>query len=95
MTDDLEFRSADDRAADLATALPAQLRRAQALGGNTGLSDVDVERITDPAALSRLPVTRKADLAAAQAASPPLGGYAADLGAFTHLFQSPGPIYEP
>ena len=25
MTDDLEFRSADDRAADLATALPAQL----------------------------------------------------------------------
>ncbi|WP_152563563.1 phenylacetate--CoA ligase family protein [Palleronia rufa] len=95
MTDDLEFRSADDRAADLATALPAQLRRAQALGGNTGLSDVDVERITDPAALSRLPVMRKADLAAAQAASPPLGGYAADLGAFTHLFQSPGPIYEP
>ena len=39
------------------------------------------------------PVLRKADLAARQAASPPWGGL--PVGDVGHVFQSPGPIYEP
>ena len=43
-----------------------------------------------------LPVLRKSDLGAAQAAHPPFGGFTARAAAeFAHVFQSPGPIYEP
>ncbi|SHJ55830.1 phenylacetate-CoA ligase [Palleronia salina] len=95
MMSDLEFRSVEARAADLAEALPAQIARAQALPGNGALADVAAAGVTDAAALAALPVLRKADLVAAQQAAPPLGGYAAPLDRFTHVFQSPGPIYEP
>jgi phenylacetate-CoA ligase len=41
-------------------------------------------------------VVRKSELPALQKASPPFGGFVADpLGAFSHLFTSPGPINEP
>lgn len=43
--------------------------------------------------LSRLPVLRKADLVAKQQANAPFGGM--HVGDVTHVFQSPGPIYEP
>jgi phenylacetate-CoA ligase len=57
---------------------------------------VDPEAVRDTAALARLPVTRKSALVAAQGAQPPFGGYAAlPVAAFEHVFQSPGPIYEP
>ena len=95
--DDLETRSADARAADLARALPQQIARARALPGYAdSLADVDPATITDAAALARLPVLRKAGLGAAQAQMPPLGGLTAhDPSGFAHIFQSPGPIYEP
>ena len=95
--DDLETRSDDERAADLARALPAQVARARALPGYAeSLADADPEAITSREALASLPVLRKSDLSAAQAERGPDGGYwAKPPSAFAHLFQSPGPIYEP
>jgi len=95
--DALETRSADERAAGLAAALPAQIARAQALAGyGSGLAGFDASAVTSPASLAALPVLRKSEIGKAQAANGPLGGYAAlPASGFAHIFQSPGPIYEP
>ena len=95
--DDLETRSADQRASDLALALPAQIANAQKLGGNaTALGRVDASSIQTVGDLARLPVLRKSDLVQAQSENGPLGGYGAlKTHEFAHIFQSPGPIYEP
>jgi phenylacetate-CoA ligase len=95
--DDLETRSATARAADLATALPAQIARAQGLAGYGGALDgVDASSITTPEALAVLPVLRKSDLGKAQTAHAPFGGFTTKpASGFSHVFQSPGPIYEP
>ncbi|MEM8630526.1 MAG: phenylacetate--CoA ligase family protein [Pseudomonadota bacterium] len=95
--DALETRSADARAADLANALPAQIARAAALPGYAaslgGVAAGDVVSVAD---LARLPVLRKSALGTAQAAEKPLGGFTAKpAAAFAHIFQSPGPLYEP
>ncbi|MBJ3764103.1 AMP-binding protein [Maribius pontilimi] len=95
MMDELETRSAERRAADLARALPEQVARAQALDGNGALRGHSPRGVTDRAALAALPVLRKSDLVAAQTDAPPFGGYAGPLSGFSHVFQSPGPIYEP
>ena len=61
--DDLETRSADQRAADLAATLPEQIARAAELAGYGGrLNDVEVGAVTDSAALAALPVLRKSHL---------------------------------
>ncbi len=95
--DKLETRSADQRAADLAAALPQQIARAkQAPGFATFLADVDPAAVTSAEGLAALPVLRKSDLVSAQAASSPLGGFTVKPAhGFAHIFQSPGPIYEP
>ncbi len=95
--DTLETRSADQRAADLARDLPRLIARAQGTAGlGAALAGVDASAITDAAALAALPVLRKSALVAAQAASAPFGGFAAlKTAEFDHVFQSPGPIYEP
>ncbi|GHF34462.1 phenylacetate--CoA ligase family protein [Seohaeicola zhoushanensis] len=95
--DALETRSADERAAALARDLPAQIARAKALPGYAeSLKDVDPATITSAEALAALPVLRKSELSKAQAANPPFGGYAAlPTSGYAHIFQSPGPIYEP
>jgi phenylacetate-CoA ligase len=95
--DALETRTADQRASDLASALPQQIARAKVLSGYAArFADVDPTRITDTAALARLPVLRKSDLIEAQGQKPPLGGFnAIPVSDFAHIFQSPGPIYEP
>lgn len=95
MTQDLEHRTADERAADLATALPAQIARAQALSGYAALSGVDASSVKTMADLAKLPVLRKSELVSAQSNTPPLGGLAGPVSGFSHVFQSPGPIYEP
>jgi phenylacetate-CoA ligase len=79
--DDLETRSADARR----TAQAEQLRSILAKNGVT-----DVRDASD---LAKLLVLRKSDLSAAQKSKPPFGGLS--VGNITHVFQSPGPIYEP
>ncbi|WP_417725227.1 phenylacetate--CoA ligase family protein [Salipiger sp.] len=95
--DDLETRSAEARAAALAEALPRQIARAQALPGYAEtLNGVEAAAVIDPSVLARLPVLRKSDLGKGQAAHPPFGGYTVrPASGFAHVFQSPGPIYEP
>ncbi|WP_417525852.1 phenylacetate--CoA ligase family protein [Marinovum sp.] len=79
--DALETRSSDARAAAQREALNAQLAR-------HGLDPV-----RDLSDLARLPVLRKSDLVAKQKAEPPFGGL--PVSNIAHVFQSPGPIYEP
>src|SRR6056297_48844 len=95
--DDLETRSPGSRAEALARALPEQIARAQALPGYAGAFDgVEAARITDAGALAALPVLRKSDLRRAQDAAGPFGGLTTRAAhGFAHVFQSPGPIYEP
>ncbi len=95
--DSLETRSTDERAAWLATALPEQVARARALSGYAAtLADVDPGSITGAEALATLPVLRKSDLGAAQQVAAPFGGFTTRAAnGFAHVFQSPGPIYEP
>ena len=97
-SDQLEYRTAERRAADLARELPEQIAHARdnADAYRETLADIDPAGITTPSALAGLPVTRKSDLMRAQASSPPFGGYACPQGNGSLLvFQSPGPIYEP
>jgi len=93
--DDLETRSEDARAAAQFAALDAILaQRSSAPGLARHLGDVGPVR--DRRDLARLPVLRKADLVALQAAAPPYGGLTTrPPAAMAHVFQSPGPIYEP
>ena len=95
--DDLETRSADQRANDLALALPAQIANAQKLSGySDALGGIDASAIQTIDDLAGLPVLRKSDLVQAQSENGPLGGYGAlNTHEFAHIFQSPGPIYEP
>jgi phenylacetate-CoA ligase len=79
--DALETRSADERAADQLEKLQGQL----AANGLPAIGSLD--------ALRTLPVLRKADLVARQTEAPPFGGI--PVSNLAHVFQSPGPIYEP
>ncbi|MFW2588831.1 phenylacetate--CoA ligase family protein [Sagittula sp. SSi028] len=79
--DALETRSHDERQA-------AQLQSLNALLAEQGQGPVETLD-----GLSALPVLRKSDLAARQAQQPPFGG--ALVRNMAHVFQSPGPIYEP
>ncbi|MEO1454816.1 MAG: AMP-binding protein [Pseudomonadota bacterium] len=86
--DNLETRSADERAVSQQEMLQVQIERARGLAGYAGVLEGD--------ALATLPVLRKGALVAAQGPEDPLGGYAAlPAHGFAHVFQSPGPIYEP
>ncbi|MCC5966004.1 MAG: AMP-binding protein [Natronohydrobacter sp.] len=95
--DPLETRSTDAREADLAEALPRAVAAALSAPGLAAhLGAVSPAQITTRADLARLPVLRKSALVEAQAARPPFGGLnATALADFEHVFQSPGPIYEP
>ena len=95
--DDLETRNNDERIADIAEQLPKQIARAAVLSGyNGGLQKVDASAIKALSDLASLPVLRKSDLTKAQTAGNVLGGFnARKISAFAHIFQSPGPIYEP
>jgi phenylacetate-CoA ligase len=95
--DGLETRAPAARDQALAEALPRAIARAMATPAFAAhLAGVDPAAVRDRAALARLPVLRKSALAEAQALSPPFGGFASLQGRqFAHVFQSPGPIYEP
>ncbi|MBO9466997.1 phenylacetate--CoA ligase family protein [Tropicibacter sp. R15_0] len=79
--DALETRSQDAREAAQLEGLNAQLARNE-MSPISSLSD-----------LAKLPVLRKSDLVARQAENPPFGGI--PVSNLAHVFQSPGPIYEP
>lgn len=87
--DDLETRSADARAASQLDALKGQLDRA-AKAPDSCLPVADIHDLSD---LSKLPVLRKSQLSEWQAKQPPFGGM--HVSNVAHVFQSPGPIYEP
>ena len=81
--DTLETRSADERHAQQSAALLEQLAR----------SGADASGVSSIADLPKLPVFRKSDLVSLQAENPPFGGL--NVSNVAHVFQSPGPIYEP
>jgi phenylacetate-CoA ligase len=96
--DALEARPADEREAMLMAALPRHLAhaKANAPGWARILGEIEPRAVTSRAALAKLPVTRKSDLAELQKADPPLGGLnATPLEKLARLFVSPGPIYDP
>ncbi|MAI59386.1 MAG: AMP-dependent synthetase, partial [Rhodobacteraceae bacterium] len=95
--DALETRSAEQRAEENAVALISQVSRAKSLSGYSEmLSGVDAAAISTTEDLIKLPVLRKSDLTGAQNVKQTLGGFnARNLEDFGHIFQSPGPIYEP
>jgi phenylacetate-CoA ligase len=96
--DSRETRNAAEREQALLAALPAQIAHAQknAPGFSRILAGIDAQAVTSRAALARLPVTRKSDLADLQKRLPPLGGLnATPLHKLAKIFVSPGPVYEP
>ena len=88
--DDLETRDEAERVKAQSAGLQAQIRR---VTGAEGTWLADGAGVTSPDDLPRLPVLRKSDLARMQAEAPPFGGVPVQNVA--HVFQSPGPIYEP
>lgn len=95
--DDLETRSAEARACAIARVLPQQIARAKDLPGYGGsLQGIEAGNIRSVEDLAGLPVLRKSDLGKAQSSAAPFGGLATRAASgFAHVFQSPGPIYEP
>jgi phenylacetate-CoA ligase len=71
-------------------ALNAQISRVAAQPGACRIDGAPLAMLAD---LARLPVLRKSDLTGWQTSAPPFGGIAVSNAA--HVFQSPGPIYEP
>lgn len=96
--DSLETRSADERNAAQFESIRAQIEHVK---NNTSayaesLKDIDAGAITDAEAFSALPLTRKSELIELQKSTRPFGGYTADnVALHSHVFASPGPIYEP
>jgi len=58
-----------------------------------GVKPDDIKKAED---LERIPIQRKDDLIALQKKNPPFGGYlAVPIEELPHIYQSPGPIYDP
>jgi phenylacetate-CoA ligase len=96
--DSLEIRDPEERERALMAALPGQIARAMkhAPGWARILAGVDPASVASRAALAKLPVTRKSDLARLQRAERPLGGLnATPVSQLGKIFVSPGPIYDP
>ena len=96
--DERETQSPQDRESALFHALPALVAHAQETAPAYGalFEGVDAKTIDSRVALAELPVTRKSELLERQGDAPPFGGFAATATAeLSHIFASPGPIYEP
>ena len=95
--DELETRSADQRATEQAAKLARQVAHAKEAspGFAATLADIDAASINSFEALAKLPVVRKSDLIERQAENPPFGGMGAvEPGQLAHIYMSPGPIFE-
>ncbi|MFY7777581.1 MAG: phenylacetate--CoA ligase family protein [Elstera sp.] len=94
--DALEAEAPEARATRLYGQLPGLIALAQAKAPGLALAGVDPATITDGAALATLPLIRKSDLIAAQAANLPFAGLVTrPPGQLKRVFASPGPIYDP
>jgi phenylacetate-CoA ligase len=95
--DSLETRNPEEREQALQQALLTQI--AQAKSNTTAyaeiLREVDADNVETANDFSKLPITRKSELIELQANNRPFGGYTATSIEHTHVFASPGPIYEP
>lgn len=96
--DSLETRDQKTREQDLLAAVIKQLEHAKTNAAyyKEPLADFNANDFNDLSDISRLPITRKSDLLDMQKANPPFGGLSAmPEMELTHIFVSPGPIYEP
>ena len=95
--DALETREPAQRERDQVAALPETIARAMsAPGWARHLKGIDPKSVTSRAALAKLPVLHKSDIAALQKENPPFGGLnVTPPGKAKRLQMSPGPIFEP
>jgi phenylacetate-CoA ligase len=95
--DSLETRDPVAREREQFAALPGILARAMtAPGWARHLKGIDPTAVNSRAALARLPVLRKADIAALQKENPPFGGFnVTPPGQAKRLQMSPGALFEP
>ena len=96
--DALETRDPRARERDLFAKLATHLAHAKARSRHyaRSLAAIDARDVTGRAALARLPVTRKSELAELQKAEPPFGGLdATPPSGLARIFLSPGPIFDP
>jgi phenylacetate-CoA ligase len=95
--DALESRPPTLRESEECAVLPKIVAHAmQAPGWAKHLAGIDARTITSRAALAKLPVLHKSDLAALQKEHPPFGGLnVTAANRARRLLMSPGPIFEP
>lgn len=83
------FREVATAYAEAATRAPGLRRRFEA----AGFDPASIENVAD---LSRLPVLKKEELLRLQREDPPFAGFlAAEASKLSHIYVSPGPIFEP
>jgi phenylacetate-CoA ligase len=95
--DSLETRDPAQRERELMADLPPRVAHAlTAPGWAKHLAGIDAHAVTSRAALAKLPVLRKGDLANMQKADPPFGGFnVTPPGKAKRLHMSPGALFEP
>jgi phenylacetate-CoA ligase len=95
--DSLETRSPALRDSEECAVLGKVVAHAMAAPGwARQLAGIDAHKVNSRAALARLPLLRKADIAALQKEHPPFGGLnVTPPGKARRLLMSPGPIFEP
>ncbi|HXF86738.1 MAG TPA: AMP-binding protein [Xanthobacteraceae bacterium] len=95
--DTLETRDPTAREREQFAQLAETIARAmRAPGWARHLAGIEAASVTSRAALAKLPLLRKAELAALQKANPPFGGFnVTAAGRVWRLLMSPGPIFEP
>jgi phenylacetate-CoA ligase len=95
--DNLETRHPTLRESEQFAVLQGAIAHAMtAPGWAAHLKGIDPKSVTSRAALAKLPLLRKSDIADLQKALPPFGGLnVAPPGRAKRLLMSPGPIYEP
>ncbi len=96
--DNLETRSPEQRESELFAQLPEQVSHAKqnAPAFAETLTAIDASGLTDRAALAKLPLLRKTELIERQQGQPVFGGLTGiSAPQLSHIFASPGPIFEP
>ena len=95
--DALETREPAQRERDQSAAFPEAIARAMsAPGWARQLKGIDPKSVTSRAALAKLPMLHKSDIAGLQKADPPFGSLnVTPPGKAKRLHMSPGPIFEP